>query len=120
MQPLVHEVQGLSVDHGAAVEQAVQGYLLPAPVVRGAPVLHELAHVGDRRAVLPARARDLVGEAGPGQPVAQVVEHLVVDVDDEPLDDVRLDRLDRLARLARLAHAFGANSRWSSLSPRSM
>ena len=77
----VDEVDRLPVDVGAEVGELVQARLLRAPVVRVAPVRHQLAQVVDRDPVLPAGVLDLVGEAGLREAVAQVVEDRVVDVD---------------------------------------
>ena len=82
----VDEVDRLAVDARAEVLELVEPRLLRAPVVLVAPVLDQLAQVVDRDPVLPARALDLVREAGPRQPAAQVVEDRVVDADLEPLD----------------------------------
>ena len=60
----VDEVDRLAVDAGAEVLELVEPRLLGAPVVLVAPVLDQLAQVGDRRSVLPARAVDLRREAG--------------------------------------------------------
>ena len=85
----VDEVDRLAVDAGAEVRQLVEPRLLRSPVVLVAPVLHQLAQVVDRDPVLPARALDLVGEAGPRQTAAQVLQDRVVDADLESLDRPR-------------------------------
>src|SRR5439155_27155809 len=78
----------------------VQPRFLRAPVVTVAPVVHQLAHVGDRGPVLPAAPLDLVREPGPRQAEPEILEGRVVDVDAEPLDVVPHGAL--LARAVRL------------------
>ncbi len=85
----VNEVDRLPVDSGAEVRQIVEPRFLRAPVIIVAPVRDELAQVVDRDPVLPAGFVDLVGETGPRETVAQVVEVVVVDVDPESLHRVR-------------------------------
>ena len=85
----VDEVDRLAVDAGAEVVELVEPRLLGAPVVLVAPVRHELAHVGDGSAVLPARAVDLLREAGHRQPEPEVFQRRVVHPDVEPLDVLR-------------------------------
>ena len=76
------EVKAEAVDLGAEAGQAlVQHAFLNAPVVGAAPVLDQLADVGERRAVVPAYVRELVGKADAVEAAAQVVENAVGDVD---------------------------------------
>lgn len=83
---LVDEVEAEAVDLSAEVGEPVDGFLLCAPVEPVLPVVNELLHVGQVRAVVPARARDLVGPAGPRQALAQVVESRLRDFDFERFD----------------------------------
>ena len=84
----VDEVDRLAVDPSAEVLELVQPRLLSPPVVRVTPVLDQLAHVSDRDPVLPARAVDLIREAGPLETAAEVLQDRVLDVDVELLDRV--------------------------------
>src|SRR5205085_2617838 len=79
----------LAVDTGAEVLELVEAALLRPPVVFGAPVLDQVAHVIRRYPVLPAAAVDVVREAALREPGAQVVQSRVVDADLERLDVVR-------------------------------
>ena len=77
----VREVDAEPADFGAEAGQAfVQQALLGAPVVGRAPVVDQLADVGQGRAVVPADIRELVGEASTVEAAPQVVEHAVGDV----------------------------------------
>ena len=59
---------------------------LRAPVELGAPVLAQLLEVLEVGAVVPTRAGDLVGPACACQPVAEIVEHRVGNLDAERPD----------------------------------
>ena len=61
----VHEVDRLPVDLGAELRELIEPRFLRAPVVRVAPVLHQSAQIAERDPVLPAGARDLVGQPRP-------------------------------------------------------
>src|SRR6266567_96686 len=61
--------------------EGIEAGLVDTPVILGAPVVDELAQIGQVRAVLPASARDLVGPADAVQPLAQVSEGGVWDPD---------------------------------------
>ena len=95
----VHEVDVLAVDRRREVRVGVEPGLDGPPVELAAPALDELAEVAAGDAVLPARLddaadrqplelrrRQLVGEAGLGEPVEQVVEIGLRDVDAERTD----------------------------------
>jgi hypothetical protein len=82
----VDQVQAEAVDVRAEVRQRVDRALLRAPVEPGLPVAHELAHVAEARAVVPARALDLVRPARAREALAEVVEHGLRDVDGERSD----------------------------------
>src|SRR5262245_3249564 len=68
------EVDQLAVDPSAEVRKLVESRFLRAPVVRIAPVLHQITNVLDWNAVLPAGVLHLIGEAGPRQAEAQVLQ----------------------------------------------
>src|SRR6266851_1592939 len=76
----------LPVDRGSELSKRVQPLLMSTPVVAGAPVLGQLFHVFQGDAVVPARAGQLVGPAGPGQPGPQVVQIGLRDIDAERPD----------------------------------
>ena len=84
----VDEVDRLAVDRSAEVRELVEARLLGSPVVRVAPVLHQLAHVVHWDPVLPAGVLDLIGEAGLRQTAAQFLQVRIVDLDPEALDDL--------------------------------
>jgi hypothetical protein len=82
----VQEVDPLAGDAGRELGELVQHRLVLAPIERGAPVLGQLFQVPERHAPAPARAGQLLGPARPGQPVAQVVQVGLGDVDPERTD----------------------------------
>jgi hypothetical protein len=84
--PDVDEVDGLAVDLGGEVRKLVELRLVRAPVVAGAPVLGKLLQPRQRKAVVPPGAGDLVGLTGAGEPVGQVVQVGLRDVDAKRLD----------------------------------
>src|SRR5262249_1182134 len=68
---------------GGELGELVQAGLVLAPVVGRPPVLGELLQVAEGHPAGPADARQLVGPAGARQPVPQVVELCLGDVDRE-------------------------------------
>src|SRR5215218_3990714 len=95
----VQEVDVLAVDGSGELRVGVQLRFPFAPVVAGLPVLNQVLDVVERYAVLPTRrdrtrldrvparlGRKLVGPAGTRQPVGQVVEIGLGDVDPERPD----------------------------------
>src|SRR6185437_13680728 len=74
------------VDRGGELVKPVQPRFVRPPVVLVAPVRRQLAHVIQRDAVVPAHPGQLVGPPGPGQPVPQVVQVRLGDVDTERQD----------------------------------
>src|SRR5918993_562601 len=115
----VQEVDGLPVDGGGELRVGLQLPFPGPPVVAGLPVLDQVLHVVERDAVLPARrdgtrlhpspallGRKLVGPAGAGQTIVQVVEVGLGDVDPE--------RPDLGVRVLNVSHA-GLLSLWSCL-----
>ena len=58
------EMDRLSINRGAEMGELVQSSLVPAPIVRVAPVTNQLAQVVDGNPVLPASALDLIRENG--------------------------------------------------------
>jgi hypothetical protein len=90
----VQEVDRLPVDLGDELRVGVEPCLPGAPVVVVLPVVDQVADIADRDAVLPARRDraglraagihgELVGPAGPGQPVGKVVQVGLGDLDAE-------------------------------------
>jgi hypothetical protein len=82
----VDEVHVGAVDRRGELRELVEPRLVPPPVVGGAPVLGQLPQVGERHAVAPADARQLVGPAGAGEAVPQIVQVGLWDVDAEGPD----------------------------------
>ena len=82
----VQEVDDLTVDHGGELGEPVEPRFVRSPVVVGAPVLGQLLQVSERHAPAPSHARQLVGPAGAGEPVPQVIEVRLGDVDPEGPD----------------------------------
>ena len=77
------EVDLLTVDVGEEVRPTVEPLLLRAPVELGAPVVAEVLEVREIGAVVPAAARNLVGPARAREPLAEVVEHGLGNLDPE-------------------------------------
>jgi hypothetical protein len=84
----VHEVDPLAVDGGGELRVLVEPGLLGAPVVAALPVPGELPQVAERHATAPADTGQLVGPAGAGQPVGQVVQLGLGNLDPERVDAV--------------------------------
>ena len=87
-RPPVHEVDVEAVDAGLELVEPVEPPLLGPPVELVAPVLDELPQVGLVHPELPPDALGLVGHAGAREPLLQVGQHVVGDVDGERLDGV--------------------------------
>ena len=81
LPPLVDEMDVQSLDVSREVGKPVDGLFLGAPIKLGAPILHQLLYVVQIRAVVPTRPRDLIGPPGAGQPVFQVLEYGIRDMD---------------------------------------
>ncbi len=82
----MQEVEGPAVDLGAELRVLVHPRLVGTPVELGAPAVDHRLQVGGGRALGPAGARPLGGEAGAGQAVLEVVQRILRDVDGEGLD----------------------------------
>src|SRR5439155_3484590 len=82
----VDEVDAEAADAGAELREGVEPRLGRAPVEALTPVGDQVAQVGEVRAVGPARAGDLVGEARAREALAQVGQDGVGDGDAEGLD----------------------------------
>ena len=82
----MQEVHVLAVDDGGELGELVQPGLLGPPVVLGAPVGGQVVQVAKRYPGFPAGAGQLVGPAGAGEPVSQVVQVGLGDVDPERPD----------------------------------
>jgi hypothetical protein len=84
--PNMQEVHAGTVDGGGELRVLVELGLVLAPVVAVAPVGGELLEVAERHAAAPADVGQLVGPAGTVQPLAQVVQVGLGDVDPERPD----------------------------------
>jgi len=82
----VQEVHRLAVDLGGELWDLVEARLVFPPVVADPPVLDQFDEVPLADAVGPADAGELVGPAGAGQPVAQVVQIGLRNVDAKRLE----------------------------------
>ena len=71
---LVDHVDAGAVDPRAEVRHRIHRPLDGAPVEAGPPVPDQLAHVGEARAIVPARALHLVRPARSREPLPQIVE----------------------------------------------
>src|SRR5205823_12330715 len=80
---LVDEVKLDPADLDGELAKAVQPGLVHAPLVLRPPVLDQLPHVSEARAVAPAGLRRLVGPADALEPGAEVREHRVGHLDRE-------------------------------------
>lgn len=79
--PDVNEVDAQPADLGLIVRQRVQPRFLGVPVEPRAPVLCQLADVVEVGPVVPAGAVDRVRPPGSREPITQVVEDVVFDMD---------------------------------------
>ena len=77
----VQEVHAGPVDRGDELGEGVERRLVGPPVVLLGPVVGELTQVAGRNAALPAGAGQVAGPAGPGQPLAEVVDVGLRDAD---------------------------------------
>src|SRR5262245_20803622 len=82
----MQKVDGLVVDLGRELRELVQLGLVLAPVVATPPILGQLLQVIEWHPPTPADAGYLVGPAGAGQPLAQVVQVSLGDGNGEWLD----------------------------------
>src|SRR5918995_2911293 len=82
------EVDVLPVDRGRELWQLVQPRLPRTPVVAVAPVAGELLHMVERDSVVPADARQLVGPANAVEPLVEVIQCGLRDLDPERIDVV--------------------------------
>jgi hypothetical protein len=84
----VQEVDALAVDLGGELGAGVELCLGGAPVIPRAPVAGELFQVSKRQSAVPPRAGQFAGPAGVGEPVVQVVQVGLGDLDAEGPDAV--------------------------------
>jgi hypothetical protein len=80
------EVDPLAIDGGGELGVPVEPGLPGPPVVPVGPVAGQLLQVPEGHAAGPAHAGQLVRPAGPGQPLAQVVQLGLGDLDAERAD----------------------------------
>ena len=85
-RPAVDEVDVEAVDAGLELLEPVEPPLLFPPVELVTPVLDELPKVGLVHPEPPSDTLGLVGHAGAREPLLQVGEHAVGDVDGERFD----------------------------------
>ena len=69
------EVNVDAVDIRLEVIELVQLLLVRSPVVMVTPIVDEALEIGEVRAVVPPDVGELVGKAGPRQPLLQVGQH---------------------------------------------
>ena len=86
--PDVQEVDALAVDLGGELWVGIELRLGGAPVIAGAPVLGQLVQVAHWHAAGPPHVGQPAGPAGTGQPVVQVLDVGLGDLDTEELDTV--------------------------------
>ena len=98
----MQEVQVDAVQRHRVLRKRVEERLLRPPVEAGVPVLDKLLEVGDIGSECPRLARRLVGKARACQPLAQI--------DDGAVRDVQLKGSHRLGHGPGLLQAFGAFS----------
>jgi hypothetical protein len=79
-------VDVLAVDLGGELGVPVELGLPRSPVVAGLPVVDQALDIIERDAVVGAHAGQLVGPAHPGQPVGEVVQLGLGDLDAERTD----------------------------------
>src|SRR5260370_15524286 len=84
----VQEVDGLAVDLSGELRVGVEPHLGGAPVVARVPVPREFGQVPQRYAAGPPHAGQLAGPAGVAEPVMQVVDLGLRDLDAEGPDAV--------------------------------
>lgn len=80
------EVDGLAVDRRGELGKAIEARLLLAPVEPAPPVLGQPTEVGEGNPAAPAHVGELVGPACLRQPVTQVGDVGLRDVDGEGSD----------------------------------
>ena len=85
------EMDSLAVDFGGEVRELVEVRLVRSPVVTGAPVFGEFFEPRQRETVVPAGVGELVGPAGPGEAVVEVVDIGLGDVDLQVVDRLHPD-----------------------------
>jgi hypothetical protein len=79
----VDEVDPLTVDRGGELLEAVDVGLVDPPIVGVQPEADDVPEAPEGGALLLSDAGDLVGEAGAAEPLGQVFERVVGDVDAE-------------------------------------
>jgi DNA-binding MarR family transcriptional regulator len=82
-RPHVEEVDRLAVDHGGELRDGVERDLLRPPVVRGPPVVCDLAEVADRHASAPTDIVELLRPSRADESLAQILEGAFRDIDAE-------------------------------------
>ncbi len=82
----VQEMDALPVDLGDELGVGVEARLGGAPVVLRTPVLGKFLQIAKRYAAGPPSARQLAAPAGAGEPVVQVVDVRLADLDAERLN----------------------------------
>jgi hypothetical protein len=78
---LMDEVEVDPLQRHQELLEGVELGLLGTPVEAVLPALGQAPHERQVRPVLPPRLRDLVGPTGAGQPLPQIVQHVVWDVE---------------------------------------
>ena len=83
---LANEMDLEAVDIGGEMLEPIQLGLVLAPVVLGAPVVEQLAHVGEVGAVLPSGIGHLVGQTRAREPILQVLQNIIGHIDSKGFD----------------------------------
>jgi hypothetical protein len=95
---LVNEVDVEALDLGEEMVEPVEIRLGGIPVKTGAPVLRELLQIGEFDAAKPPSWRDFVGPARSVEPIVEVVELVLRQLNREWSDVHRFSFLVRLVR----------------------
>ena len=98
---LVDKINLLSINFCRELVKAVDLGFLPAPVEAVLPIIRQFSNLLDVGAVLPCRARNLIGPSGFCQTVAKIDERLVRNMHFERTNYVRLCRRLRLSQCDR-------------------
>ena len=83
----VKEVDAETVDFGAMLAEAVEHRLAAPPVIAVPPTVGEGPHFGERRPLAGVVDRLRIGPARASEPIAQIVEFALGDVQVERFDD---------------------------------
>lgn len=71
---LMNEMNAKAIYLGPEVRETIEHGFLRSPVIPFAPVLHQLFKIRPVRTIVPTGAGNVIGPAGPGQTVTQIIE----------------------------------------------